>query len=108
MSDERHWSREPGRWETTFTPAAYAMIPTITTPRPSPDGRLVAYSRGYDGRIDLMLVPSAGGAPLQLSDDPSMQGPDPSQRQGAPPPPGPGGGAGVYPPPQKGANLPPP
>jgi dipeptidyl aminopeptidase/acylaminoacyl peptidase len=81
MSDERHWSREPGRWETQFTPAAYAMIPTIATPRPSPDGRLVAYSRGYDGRIDLMLVPTSGGVPLQLSDDPSMQGPDPSQRQ---------------------------
>ena len=53
MSNERHWSREPGRWERAFTPAAYAMIPTITTPRPSPDGRFVAYSRGYDGRVDL-------------------------------------------------------
>ncbi len=80
MSEERHWSREPGRWEPAFTPAAYAMIPTITTPRPSPDGRFVAYSRGYDGRVDLMLVPAAGGLPVQLSDEPSMQGPDPSQR----------------------------
>src|SRR5690348_35527 len=70
MSSERHWSREPGRWEAAFTPAAYAMIPTITTPRPSPDGRFVAYSRGYDGRVDLMVVPVAGGASLQLSDDP--------------------------------------
>jgi len=81
MSSERHWSREPGRWEAAFTPAAYAMIPTNATPRPSPDGRLVAYSRGYDGRVDLMIVPVTGGMPLQLSDDPAMQGPDPSQRQ---------------------------
>jgi dipeptidyl aminopeptidase/acylaminoacyl peptidase len=80
MSSERHWSREPGRWEPGFTPAAYAMIPTIATPRPSPNGRFVAYSRGYDGRVDLMVVPTEGGAPLQLTDDPTMQGPDPSQR----------------------------
>jgi dipeptidyl aminopeptidase/acylaminoacyl peptidase len=81
MSTERHWSREPGRWEPQFTPAAYAMIPTITTPRPSPDGRFVAYSRGYDGRVDLMVAAAAGGMPVQLSDDPALQGPDPSQRQ---------------------------
>jgi dipeptidyl aminopeptidase/acylaminoacyl peptidase len=81
MSTERHWSKEPGRWESAFTPAAYAMIPTITTPRPSPDGRWVAYSKGYDGRVDLMVVSAGGGASLQLSDDPSIQGPDPSQRQ---------------------------
>lgn len=81
MSNERHWSREPGRWESAFTPAAYATIPTVTTPRPSPDGRLVAYSRGYDGRVDIMIVPAAGGLSVQLSDDPSAQGPDPSQRQ---------------------------
>ena len=80
MTEARHWSREPGRWEAAFTPAAYAMIPTITTPRPAPDGRFVAYSRGYDGRVDLMLVPAAGGVALQLSDDPSLQSPDPSQR----------------------------
>ncbi len=81
MSMERHWSREPGRWEPQFTPAAYAMIPTITTPRPSPDGRFVAFSRGYDGRVDLMIAAAAGGVPMQLSDDPALQGPDPSQRQ---------------------------
>ncbi len=81
MSTERHWSREPGRWETAFTPTAYAMIPTLSTPRPSPDGRFVAYSRGYDGRVDLMVVPAAGGHSVQLSDDPAIQGPDPSQRQ---------------------------
>ena len=80
MSTERHWSREPGRWQPAFTPAAFATIPTISTPRPSPDGRLVAYSRGDDGRVDLMLVPAAGGLPVQLSDDPTLQGPDPSQR----------------------------
>jgi dipeptidyl aminopeptidase/acylaminoacyl peptidase len=57
------------------------MIPTITTPRPSPDGRFVAYSRGYDGRMDLMVAAAAGGSPIQLSDDPALQGPDPSQRQ---------------------------
>jgi dipeptidyl aminopeptidase/acylaminoacyl peptidase len=57
------------------------MIPTITTPRPSPDGRFVAYSRGYDGRVDLMIAAAAGGSPIQLSDDPALQGPDPSQRQ---------------------------
>ncbi len=76
-----HWSREPGRWQPHFTPAAYATIPTISTPRPSPDGRHIAFSRGYDGRVDLMLLPADGGLPVQLSDDPALQGPDPSQRQ---------------------------
>ena len=80
MNTERHWSREPGRWETQFTPAAYAMIPTITTPRPSPDGRFVAYSRGYDGRVDLMVAAAAGGQPMQLSDEPAVAraGPEPA------------------------------
>lgn len=75
-----HWSKEPGRWEPALSPEAYATVPTITTPRPSPDGTRVAYSRGYDGRLDLWVVDAAGGLPLQLSDQATPQGPDPSQR----------------------------
>jgi len=80
-TEPTHWSHEPGRWTPTFTPTAFATIPTVSTPRPSPDGTRVAYSRAYDGRVDLMVIPAAGGLPVQLSDDPALQGPDPSQRQ---------------------------
>ena len=75
-----HWSKEPGRWEPALSPEAYATVPTITTPRPSPDGRRVAYSRGYDGRLDVWVVDAAGGLPLQLTDQATPQGPDPNQR----------------------------
>ncbi|HUG15128.1 MAG TPA: hypothetical protein VMM78_08915, partial [Thermomicrobiales bacterium] len=76
-----HWSNEPGRWNATLAPEAWATIPTISTPRVSPDGRRVAYSRGYDGRLDVMTVDVDGGAPLQLTDVANPQGPDLSQRQ---------------------------
>lgn len=75
-----HWSNEPGRWTPALSPEAYATVPTITTPRPSPDGRRVAYSRGYDGRLDLWVVDAAGGLPLQLTDQAALAGPDPNQR----------------------------
>ena len=75
-----HWSRAPGRWHPALSPEAYATAPTITTPRPAPDGTRVAYSRGYDGRIDLWVVPVGGGLPLQLTDRAPLQGPDPNQR----------------------------
>lgn len=75
-----HWSKEPGRWESPLSPEAYAMSPTVTTPRPAPDGRRVAYSRGYDGRLDVWVVDVAGGPPLQLTDQAAPQGPDPNQR----------------------------
>ena len=75
-----HWSNEPGRWEPGFSPEAYALVPTITTPRPSPDGKRIAYSRGFDGRLDLWVIDAAGGWPLQVTDAAPPQGPDPSQR----------------------------
>lgn len=75
-----HWSREPGRWDSAMSPEAYAIIPTISTPRPSPDGKRVAYSRAFDGRVDLWVIDVDGGAPLQLTDQSSLQGPDPNQR----------------------------
>ncbi len=75
-----HWSREPGRWTSAMTPEAYATIPTISTPCPSPDGTRVAYSRAYDGRIDLYVIGVDGGTPLQLTDAVTLQGPDPNQR----------------------------
>lgn len=75
-----HWSKEPGRWEPGFSPEAYALVPTITTPRPSPDGRQIAYSRGFDGRLDLWVIDADGGWPLQLTDAAPPQGPDPNQR----------------------------
>ena len=75
-----HWSREPGRWTSAMTPEAYATIPTITTPCPSPDGTRVAYSRAYDGRVDLYVIRADGGTPLQLTDAVTLQGPDPNQR----------------------------
>ena len=58
-----HWSRAPGRWQPALSPEAYATVPTITTPRPAPNGTRVAYSRGYDGRIDLWVVPVGDGLP---------------------------------------------
>jgi dipeptidyl aminopeptidase/acylaminoacyl peptidase len=76
-----HWSREPGRWEATLAPEAWATIPMIATPRPSPDGRRIAYLRGYDGRLDVWVVDSDGGFPMQLTDAARPQGPDLSQRQ---------------------------
>jgi len=79
-TDHAHWSREPGRWTSALTPEAYATIPTISTPRPSPDGTRVAFSRAYDGRIDLCVINANGGAPLQLTDAVTLQGPDPNQR----------------------------
>ena len=75
-----HWSKEPGRWEPRFSPEAYATVPTITTPRPSPDGKRIAYSRSYDGRLDLWVIAADGGWPLQLTDAVTPQGPDPNQR----------------------------
>ncbi len=79
-SQINHWSREPGRWFSSISPEAYATIPTITTPRPSPDGTRVAYSRAYDGRVDLWVINAEGGMPLQLTDRAALQGPDPNQR----------------------------
>ncbi len=76
-----HWSREPGRWEATLQPEAWATIPTIATPRPSPDGRKIAYSRGYDGRLDIWVLDLETGATMQLTDVARPQGPDLSQRQ---------------------------
>lgn len=76
-----HWSREPGRWEATLAPEAWATIPVIATPKVSPDGTKIAYSRGYDGRLDVMLVDVEGGPSLQLTDVARPQGPDLSQRQ---------------------------
>ncbi|HEU5422896.1 MAG TPA: S9 family peptidase [Nitrolancea sp.] len=79
-TSNEHWSREPGRWETALSPVAYAMVPSISTPCPAPDGRRVAYSRGYDGRNDLWVVDASGGLPVQLTDRAALQGPDPNQR----------------------------
>lgn len=78
-----HWSREPGRWKPAFTPEAYATVPSISTPRLAPDGRQVAYSRGYDGRLDLWVVDANGGLPLQLTAHTTLQGPDANQRHAA-------------------------
>ncbi|RIK36040.1 MAG: hypothetical protein DCC58_19775, partial [Chloroflexi bacterium] len=78
---KEHWSREPGRWEATLMPEAWATIPVIATPKVSPDRTRIAYSRGYDGRLDVMVVPVDGGPSLQLTDYARPQGPDLSQRQ---------------------------
>ncbi len=75
-----HWSGMPGRWPSLVTPEAIAAVPTISTPRPSPDGRLIAYSRGYDGRNDLWVVEANGGPARQLTDQVTLQGADPNQR----------------------------
>ena len=39
----------------------------VERPRISPDGRLVLFNRGYDGRSDLFTVAIAGGTPRQLT-----------------------------------------
>jgi dipeptidyl aminopeptidase/acylaminoacyl peptidase len=77
-----HWSNEPGRWPATLAPEAWATIPVISTPRVSPDGRKVAYSRGYDGRLDVWVLDLDNpAATMQLTDVARPQGPDLSQRQ---------------------------
>jgi dipeptidyl aminopeptidase/acylaminoacyl peptidase len=76
-----HWSHEPGRWETTLTPESYATVPTIATPKPAPDGSRIAYLRGYDGRLDVMVIDAHGGPALQLTDFARPQGADLGQRQ---------------------------
>ena len=34
----QHWSKEPGRWEASLAPEAWATIPRIQAPLVSPDG----------------------------------------------------------------------
>lgn len=82
--DADHWSNEPGRWEPGLTPESWALIPRIQAPVPSSDGSQVAYLRGFDGRTDVWVVPTEGGAPVQITDAVTSQGPDPSQRQALP------------------------
>lgn len=81
---ENHWSREPGRWEAQLTPEAWAYIPRVQAPVVSPDGKKVAYVRGFDGRSDVWVVDIEGGLPVQLTDATTPQGPDPGQRQAFP------------------------
>ena len=83
-AEQTHWSNEPGRWKAGLSPEAWATIPRIQAPAVSPDGRLVAYVRGYDGRNDVWVVPTGGGLPVQLTDAVTPQGPDPNQRQAMP------------------------
>ena len=84
MTDNSHWSNEPGRWTATLKPEAWATVPRIQAPSVSPDGSRVAYIRGYDGRSDVWVVDTSGGMPLQLTDAVTPQGPDPNQRQALP------------------------
>jgi Tol biopolymer transport system component len=79
-----HWSKEPGRWEATLAPEAWATIPRIQAPVLSPDGSKVAYIRGYDGRNDVWLLDLVNNQSWQLTDRVTPQGPDPSQRQAYP------------------------
>jgi dipeptidyl aminopeptidase/acylaminoacyl peptidase len=78
-----HWSNEPGRWEATLTPEAYALIARISIPKLSPDRRQVAYLRSYDGRSDVWVMPLDGHA-IQITDYATPQGADPGQRQAFP------------------------
>lgn len=84
MTESMHWSNEPGRWQATLAPEAWATIPRIQAPALSPDGTKVAYIRSYDGRNDVWVVDVAGGLPIQLTDEVTPQGPDASQRQALP------------------------
>ncbi|TAJ16366.1 MAG: peptidase S41 [Planctomycetota bacterium] len=45
-------------------------------PRFSPDGKWIAFSGGYDGNLDVFIVPTAGGEPKRLTWHP---GPDVAQ-----------------------------
>lgn len=80
----QHWSKEPGRWEASLAPEAWATIPRIQAPLASPAGTRVAYLRGYDGRTDVWVLDLATGTACQLTDRATSQGPDPSQRQAYP------------------------
>ena len=78
-----HWSNEPGRWEATLTPEAYALIARISVPKLSPDRSTVAYLRSFDGRSDVWVMPLDGHA-IQITDYATPQGADPGQRQAFP------------------------
>ncbi len=78
-----HWSTEPGRWDAELAPEAYATIPRISVPRLSPDRKLIAFIRSYDGRADVWVT-SLDGPALQLTDRVTPQGADPGQRQAFP------------------------
>ncbi|CAN5509531.1 prolyl oligopeptidase family serine peptidase [soil metagenome] len=84
MTDETHWSNEPGRWNAELRPEAWATIPRIQAPTLSPDASKIAYVRGFDGRNDVWVVDLDGGHPIQITDAVTPQGPDPSQRQAMP------------------------
>ncbi|MFW6075734.1 MAG: S9 family peptidase, partial [Chloroflexota bacterium] len=83
-TEQRHWSKEPGRWEPDIAPESWAYIPRIQAPAISPDGTKAAYVRSLDGRQDIWVVDIASGQSTQITDTVTPQGADPNQRQAFP------------------------
>src|SRR5262245_16284898 len=63
----------PGTWETTLSPALIAHQRTVSAPRLSPDGRVVAFACEYDGRTDLFVMGEEGW-PRQVTADHALSG----------------------------------
>jgi len=63
----------PGTWTTTLTPDLIARQRTISAPRPSPDGRAVAFAQEFDGRTDLFVVDERGW-PVQITAQQALAG----------------------------------
>ncbi len=63
----------PGTWATTLTPDLIARQRTISAPRPSPDGRAVAFAQEFDGRTDLFVVDERGW-PVQITAQQALAG----------------------------------
>ncbi len=58
----------PGTWKTDLSPAMIARQPTISNPKPSPDGLRIAYLSMSDARTDLFTL-SESGVTRQITSD---------------------------------------
>ena len=63
----------PGTWETTLSAALIAHQRTVSAPRLSPDGLMLAFAGEYDGRTDLFVVGEEGW-PRQVTADHALAG----------------------------------
>src|SRR3954451_11466388 len=55
------------------TAGMVARVRALAEPRWSPDGAWLAYLESFDGRGDVMLIPSAAGPARRLTPDPRAQ-----------------------------------
>src|SRR4051794_41795422 len=64
------------QWEVSgmrVTAGMVGQVRSLAEPRWSPDGAWLAYLESFDGRGDVMLIPSAGGPARRITADPGAQ-----------------------------------